>query len=97
MISCGYEYQASFVAPIVMAETPTSNELNVSIATTVTATFNESVVGSSITTSDFVLKDLNNKTVAATVSYNDSNHTATLTRSRTAGGGVRCTPRRSAE
>ncbi len=83
-----YEYQAGFVAPIVMAETPTPNEPNVSNATTVTATFNQSVVGSSITTSDFVLKDPNNKTVTATVSYNDSNHTATLTPSGPLAAGV---------
>jgi hypothetical protein len=44
--------------------------------TTVTATFNESVVASTIS---FVLKDSSNNTVASTVSYNDTNHTATLT------------------
>jgi hypothetical protein len=45
----------------------------------VTATFNESVLASSITTASFVLQDPNNNIVAASVTYSDSNHTATLT------------------
>jgi hypothetical protein len=44
--------------------------------TAVTATFNKAVVAATIS---FVLKDSNSNTVAATVSYNDTNHTATLT------------------
>ena len=65
--------------PTVISETPAANATNVPLATTVTATFNESVLGSSITTSTFQIKDSNNNTVASTLSYNDSNHTATLT------------------
>jgi hypothetical protein len=65
--------------PTVTSETPTSGATGVVNSTAVTATFNESVVGSSITTSDYVLKDPNNNIVTATVSYTDSNHTATLT------------------
>ena len=67
------------ITPTVTSETPAPNATNVPLATTVTATFNESVLGSSITTSNFVLKDSNNNTVTATVSYSDSTHTATLT------------------
>jgi len=74
-----YEYQSTSVVPTVIAETPAPNATNVPVSTTVTATFNESVVGSSITTSDYVLKDPNNNVITATVSYTDSNHTATLT------------------
>jgi hypothetical protein len=48
----------------------------VAIKTTVTATFDRSVV---TTTISFVLKDSSNNTVASTVSYNDTTHTATLT------------------
>jgi len=45
----------------------------------VCAAINESVLGSSINTSDFVLKNSKGNTVSASVSYNDSTHTATLT------------------
>ena len=62
--------------PVVTGESPTPNATSVSTGTTVTATFNESVTASSIS---FVLKDSSNNTVAATVSYNDTTHTATLT------------------
>jgi hypothetical protein len=64
--------------PTVNRTSPASGATGVWSTTTVTATFNESVVGSSITTSDFVLTDPKNNTVSATVSYNDSTHTVTL-------------------
>ena len=73
------------------AKTPASGATGVVNTTTVTATFNESVLGSSITTSNFVLKDSNNNTVSATVSYTDSNHTATLTPSAGLAAGVKYT------
>ncbi|MGO9598661.1 MAG: DUF4082 domain-containing protein, partial [Isosphaeraceae bacterium] len=65
--------------PTVTSETPAPNAEGVATNTTVTATFSESVLASSITTSDFVLIDPNNNTVPATVSYNDTGHIATLT------------------
>jgi hypothetical protein len=62
--------------PTVTSETPAPGATLVATSTTVTATFDRSVVA---TTISFVLKDSSNNTVAATVSYNDTNHTATLT------------------
>src|SRR5271166_1780763 len=67
------------IVPTVTSESPSLNSTGVANTTALTATFNESVVASSITTTSFVLKDSNNNTVTATVSYTDSNHTATLT------------------
>jgi hypothetical protein len=55
----------------------------VATSTTVTATFNESVQAASIS---FVLKDPGNNSVPATVSYNDTTHTATLTPSAALAG-----------
>jgi hypothetical protein len=62
--------------PTVTSKTPASGATNVATNTTVTATFDRSVVAATIS---FVLKDSSNSTVAATVSYSDTNHTATLT------------------
>ena len=60
---------AANLPPTVIGETPVPNAEGVSTATpNVTATFNESVLGSSITTSNFVLKDSDGNTVPATVS-----------------------------
>ena len=72
-----FTYGGIAVTPV--SQSPSPNATNVPLATTVTVTFNESVLGSSITTSNFVLKDSKNNPVSATVSYTDSNHTATLT------------------
>ena len=73
------EYSTTKIVPTVTSESPSPNSTGVANTTTLTATFNESVVVSSITTTSFVLKDSNNNTVTATVSYTDSNHTAALT------------------
>ncbi len=69
-----YEYQYG-LTPTVTAETPGPSATSVPLATTVTATFNESVVASTI---NFVLKDPNNKTVPATLSFSDSTSDTTL-------------------
>ena len=61
--------------PKVTSQSPVPGATLVSVLTPVTATFSESVQPSTI---NFVLKDPSNNTVAATVTYNDSNHTATL-------------------
>ncbi len=66
-------------APAVVSETPASGAIGVATNTAVTATFNEAVVASSITTGDFVLKNSSGTAVTATVSYNSSTDTATLT------------------
>ena len=52
--------------------------------TTVIVAFDRSVVA---TTISFVLKDASNNAVAATVSYDDTSHTATLTPSARLGSG----------
>ncbi len=78
-IGC-YEYEpAPPAAPVVTGETPASGATGVATNTAVTATFNEPVVASSITTGDFVLKNSGGTAVTATVSYNSSTDTATLT------------------
>jgi hypothetical protein len=66
----------SFPPPVIQTVTPVPANTGLSTKTTVTATFNESVVASSIV---FVLKDPSGNPVAASVSYSDSTHTATLT------------------
>jgi methionine-rich copper-binding protein CopC len=81
------EYQGSTPAPVptVTSKTPAAGATGVATSTTVTATFNESVLSSSIV---FTLKDATGSAVAATVSYNDTTHTATLTPNAALAGGV---------
>ena len=66
-------------APAVTGETPGLGATGVATSTGVTATFNEAVQTSSITSSDFVLKSSSGSTVTAAVSYNSTTYTATLT------------------
>ncbi len=66
-------------APAVTTETPAANAANVAIGTALTATFNEFVQASTVNATDFVLKTSSGSSVAATVSYNSSTNTATLT------------------
>src|SRR5262249_5827912 len=66
---------SNVLVPSVVSQTPASGATLVPKTTSITATFNESVVANSIS---FVLRDAANNTVAAAVSYNDSTHTATL-------------------
>ena len=76
-----YQAGAVVVIPTVTSETPALSATNVAAPTSLTATFNESVVGSSIA---FVLKDSSGTAVAtAAPSYNDLNHTVTLVPSAT--------------
>ena len=63
-------------APKVTSETPASGATDVAVSTTATATFNEAVQSSTIS---FTLTPSGGSPVAATVSYNSSNYTATLT------------------
>jgi hypothetical protein len=71
-----FNASAAGTAPTVTAEAPAANATGVSTSTTVTATFSESVQSNTIS---FTLTDPNNTTVGASVSYNDTTHTATLT------------------
>ena len=65
--------------PTVSSVTPTANATGVSIATAVTATFSEALNASTVTGTNVVLQDPSHNTVSATVSYNASTMTATLT------------------
>jgi hypothetical protein len=68
-------FSAAPSGPTVTGQTPAAGATGVATTVVVTATFNESVQASTIS---FVLKDAGNNSVPATVSYNDSTHTATL-------------------
>ena len=59
-----------------VSETPASGATGVAVSTTATATFNQAVVASTI---DFTLKNSSGGSVGATVSYNSTTDTATLT------------------
>jgi ELWxxDGT repeat protein len=72
-------------APAVTSETPAAGATGVSVSTTVTATFNESVQSSTIS---FVLTGPSGNTVPATVTYNGSTDTATLTPSASLASGT---------
>jgi hypothetical protein len=65
------------VTPAVTTVSPANGATIVSTGTSVTATFNESMNASTITTSTFQLSSAGG-TVAATVSYNSATRTATL-------------------
>jgi methionine-rich copper-binding protein CopC len=67
---------AAPVLPAVVSETPTINASNVSLTSTVTATFNEAILPSTLT---FTVVDPANNPVAGTVQYNASTNTATFT------------------
>src|SRR5262249_17437112 len=61
--------------PSVVSTTPASNALGVPAGATVTATFDRSVVASSI---QFTLKDPSNQSVAGTTSYNNTTFAASF-------------------
>jgi hypothetical protein len=61
--------------PTVVTGLPAANATQIDPGTSITAVFNKSVVASSIV---FALTDPNNNPVAASVTYDDSTHTATL-------------------
>jgi len=67
------------VAPSVTAETPSPGAKDIPIASTVSASFSESMTASTITSSTFTLTAPGNASVPATVSYNPATLTATLT------------------
>jgi len=65
--------------PTVTTQSPVSGANGVATNTTVTATFSEAMDAATITTSTFELRNASNSLVSATVSYNGTNRTATLT------------------
>ena len=67
------------ISPTVTSENPAPNAAGVATNTAVTATFNESVLASTVNTTNFTLTDPSGNLVSASVSYADSTHTATLT------------------
>ncbi len=70
-------------APTVTVVSPTSGANGVAVTTAVTAIFSEAMNSSSITGSTFTLTPNGGSAVAATVAYNSTNQTATLTPSGT--------------
>jgi LmbE family N-acetylglucosaminyl deacetylase len=62
--------------PTVSARTPAAGAVNVSLGTSVSATFSEPIAPASVTTASFVLRDAGGNTVSASVSASGS--TATL-------------------
>jgi O-glycosyl hydrolase len=80
----GANYSLSFTtatgpAPTVSAVTPGDGSTGVAVGTTVTATFSEAMSASSISASTFTLTPAGGAAVSATVSYNATTLTATLT------------------
>ncbi len=67
---------AAASAPIVTSETPLSGATNVAVSSTATATFNQPVQSGTIS---FTLTPKGGSPVAASMTYNSSNDTATLT------------------
>ncbi len=65
--------------PTVVTVSPPANSTGVAASFVVTASFNEAVQSSSITSADFTLKTASGTVVPATVSYSASTSTATLT------------------
>jgi hypothetical protein len=65
--------------PVVMSTTPANGTSDVSVATTVKATFDRDMQASSLTTSSFTLTPQLGNAVAATVTYDAASDTATLT------------------
>ena len=65
--------------PLVTANTPAAGAINVALNSSVTATFNEPIDPATVTTATFELRNAANALVAASVSYNATTRTATLT------------------
>jgi methionine-rich copper-binding protein CopC len=72
-----YEFQpAASAPPLVSAESPASSAVNVVVSSAVTATFNQPIQAGTVS---FILKNSAGNAVAASVTYNSSTNTATLT------------------
>lgn len=66
-------------APTVSSTTPANNATGVAVDSTVSATFNESLTASTVTTSSVTLKNAQDTAITATVSYDDAQKKVTLT------------------
>ena len=71
-----WSFTTDVAPPSVTSESPTKGATNVAVSTTATATFNEAVQSSTIT---FTLTPSGGSPVAASLSYNSTTDTATLT------------------
>jgi Domain of unknown function (DUF4082)/Bacterial Ig-like domain len=73
-------------APVISSTSPASGATGVATTGAVTATFDQSIDPNSLTATTFFLKTSGGATVAATLSYNDATHKATLTPNSPLGG-----------
>ena len=71
-----WSFTTDAAPPSVTSETPASGATGVAVSTTASATFNEAVQAGTIS---FTLENSSGSSVAATVTYNSSNNTVTLT------------------
>jgi len=69
---------AAAPAPTVTAETPAPGATNLSTATTVTATFSEAMLASTLNATTFTLADSSGNSVSGSLSYDASSDTATF-------------------
>jgi YVTN family beta-propeller protein len=76
---------ADTTPPTISSRTPASGATNVVAGTVVTATFNEALDASTVNGNTFQLRDGSNVLVPATVTYDNSTFTATLTPTATLG------------
>jgi hypothetical protein len=72
-------YGADVAGPSVSSTTPAAGATGVSVFSTVKAVFNDALDATTVNGNTFVLRDAANATVAATVSYDATTRTATLT------------------
>lgn len=72
-------------APQLTAQSPQSGASGIAVNTSVTATFDEPLNATTVNTSTFELRDASTNLIAATVSYDANNRTATLTPSAALG------------
>ena len=77
-----YSWSFTTAPPFVSSETPVQATLDTALSTTATVTFNQAVQSSTIV---FTLTNEFGNSVPATVSYNSSHDTATLTPSALGG------------
>lgn len=80
-------------APTVSSVSPAAGATGIPVSTTVSATFSEGMLASSLTTSTVTLRNPSNQVVAATVAYNATTLTATLTPSAALAGNTVYTAR----
>ena len=70
---------ADVTPPTIASVTPPAGAASVAVNTTATATFNEAMDASTISTATFILRDSQNADVPASVTYDSSRNTAVLT------------------